>query len=474
MEMKKVLPFDLKVRPHLEKENDSFFSWWLIISWLVVGLVVAVCGFLNLLWLPLFGLLVFPVYFLFFEWRSIFAEGWKNNRVLASIVLAILAIHFTGVLVPETGFDAVWYHLPVLDFFKEIGGISYKANLYQTANPLLSDLVFYPGFQILGEFGAKVTAYLLGVSLLVVVYRLARFVLSERWSWLVLISVLLIQPVTWQFSSFYVDIAKAFWEVSLLWILSEFKDSKRALYVVGILAGATVATKAFSILLIPTILLMIMLVLQKEKTQKIFLFGLGLVTISTLFYVYIWISTGSAFASVNIHLNKLGEIGGQSNLYSYLFQRISSLPISLWNLLISADYVSITIPFLLPFLLIMTPTLIQRKPVLFLQFSLFAATQWMVWWFVPPTSTRYAISGFVILVVLLFWAAEQFSKHKKQWQLSFFFIIGIAVLWHVAPRLVVAQRNLNYLFRNQTRKEYLHQFYDGSVDQHLDSWQQKR
>jgi hypothetical protein len=274
-------------------------------------------------------------------------------------------------------------------------------------------------------------------------------------------------------SSFYVDIARAFWEVSfLVWFL-EKRKSRQVMYLVGVLFGASLATKAFSILVLPIIPVMLFYSKRKARLLSLLLFLVGMLTIISPFYLYTWFVTGSPLISVGIHLQKLQQISGSSSLASHLISRTTLLPISWWYLLVAKEYISLVLFLLFPVLLGMFNRLYAAKKEVVVILSSFALLQWLVWWFVPPTSARYALSGFIVLLVLLFWAVQELLIRRANLALSISTTLVIITIWHLFPRLVVLNRNVSYLLGAQTKRDYVQQFYDGNVDFHLEKWHKK-
>src|SRR5258708_1946884 len=106
----------------------------------------------------------------------------KIDQFLVGSLVVIWFIHLLGVFVPETGFDAVWYHLPIVSEFAKLHRVMYLPDFYQSLNPLWSDLIFLHGYQLAGEIGAKFVAYIFGLSFLFVSYQLAREVMNRRWA----------------------------------------------------------------------------------------------------------------------------------------------------------------------------------------------------------------------------------------------------------------------------------------------------
>jgi len=439
----------------------------------MVGLVTTLLASLQLL-LPVSSLLLlFPTTFL------LLVIGTAASRVssfsgpekcLAVSLVLIWLIHSTGLLVPETGFDAVWYHLPVAQAMTEAQGFVWLTELYQSVNPLFSDLLFTLGLMAAGELGVKLTAFSLALTLLAVTYQLGRHVLSRYWSlWFILV-VSLFQDVSWQSTSFYVDLAKAVWEVAALWLLVDHTLLKKRAsgLAAGMMVGASIGTKFLSLILLP-LFGFITTIIYRWPARRLILAIVGTVLVCGIFYLRTTVHTGTPLFIGQLHLNKLDEIGGHQSPFPYLWERTKLLPSSLPVILFeSRDYVSIILLVFLPFLVLALPTIIKSQTGQAL--VAFAGFQYLVWWFLPPLSTRYAVSGFIILCLLLIWSVQKWCQEKTHYLVPLSLVLLLATGINVLPRLPTLQRNISYLSNRKPVPQYLQQFYDGNADQHLQRW----
>ncbi len=399
----------------------------------------------------------------------------KNNKLIYFLSLIWLS-HFIQVLVPETGFDAIWYHLPVADSIIKHGKIVFSPELYQSLNPLFSDLFFIFGYFLLGSTGTKIIAFIFAIFLMIATYKLSRIFLSSRLSFGVVSLVSTFQVVSWQSSSFYVDVAKAFWEIlAIYFILKSIDSDKTSEKLKASLAfGASLATKLFSVFLLPVYYLIVAKIFSLNKKSSSFKSRLQLILILLLplslpayFYINSYLITGNPFYSFSIHLNKLSEIGGKANFVEYLLSRSLYLPSSPIKIIFVRDYVSPLIPLLLIPVLFKIKKIIKDKK-LFVLF-IFSMSQWLLWWYLPPLSTRYALSGFIALFILEISVLKRYFSTKITEKKILVVLVIFATL-NFTPRLLVNYRSLRFLFGNQTERQYIEQFYDGSIDQKLKNW----
>jgi hypothetical protein len=401
------------------------------------------------------------------------------SKLLYILLGIIWASHFIQVFVPETGFDALWYHLPVAKAIVEHSQLIYLPDLYQSANPLFSDLLFTTGYWLLGDIGTKIVAYLFGLSLIGVSYLLARKYLSKAWSLLCVTLISTFQVISWQSASFYIDVAKAFFEITSLLFLYRFlfegsliikntnEESIHSLVISAITFGASLATKLFSIFLLPVYVLLTWLFSQSNKIKNSCTFLLGALILPLPFYIFTYVSTGNAFYSFVVHINKLGQIGGESNFFSYLISRTLLLPSSLVELFIATDYVSFIFIIFLPIIIYNYQKVVSKQHLFLLLFSL---AQYLIWWYLPPQSSRYALSGFITLAILYFSIIAQYTRVNTKYLWPVVCTILLSICINFAPRVLVNLRSLPYVLQQQTKEDYLKQFMDGSIDKNIKEW----
>lgn len=376
--------------------------------------------------------------------------------------------HFIQVLVPETGFDAVWYHLPVVDGILKNGEIIFSPDLYQSINPLFSDLFFLVGYYFLGETGTKLIAYFFAVGLIYASYKLSKLFVDSKLSFGIITLISTFQVISWQSASFYIDVAKAFWEIlAIYFFIKSIKTNKLIDKIKSVFAfSASLATKLFSIFLLPTFLYIHFKTSNTNSRMTLIQAVIFSLILPTYFYLNSYFVTGNAFYSFSIHLDKLSEIGGESNLLKYLFDRTLLLIFSPLKLIVVRDYVSPLISILLIPVVFKIREIYgnEKLRVLFI----FSVSQWLLWWYLPPLSTRYALSGFITLLILEITVLKKYFVKVTNHQILISLVLFASI--NFVPRLFVNARSLSYLLGNQTHKEYVEQFYDGSIDQKLKDW----
>lgn len=467
--------------------------FWLILSWLAVGVVATAAGFLGFLYPITAVVLLLPcaaiTHYLVGAYPAIRAHSLGRLELFISVLIIVVWLsHAVQVLTPETGFDAVWYHLPVAAADTRAHRFVYLRDLYQSVNPLFSDATLFLGFMVAGELGAKCVAYLFGLTLLLLAYSTARVLLPRVWSLILALTISTFQVVAWQSASFYVDVAKAAWELMAIWCVlyasvyreqlrQSFFSTDHVLMLSALALGGSLATKQFSLLLLPVFCVLWWLSSAEKNlfAKCVLVTKLSVIALMVLapFLLFSLKHTGIPWYGVSTHLQNLQPIAAQASLNDLLRQRATMIWQSPAAMLLARDYTSPLLVMLLPILIWAAwKRRLQRGVSLML--AIFAVGQWLIWWFVPPLSTRYALGGFVALGVLELFHLVALAEEKKWPQRPILIALtAVAVLFFI-PRLMVNMRSMRYVLGLQSKQAYLDQFRDGWIDELFDRWHGKR
>ena len=161
------------------------------------------------------------------------------------ILLSLIALNLLGVFMPELGFDALWYHLPLSKLFLTRGQWYFPGGLYYySAMPRLAEVISLPLFSLIGYHGPKLVQFFAGLGVVFLLFRLAKkytgnFLLALTAANLFYATWL----VSWQSSSGYVDLVRTLFEMTALYLLVEGKTTKRRLLTAGIFLGLAIGTK---------------------------------------------------------------------------------------------------------------------------------------------------------------------------------------------------------------------------------------
>ncbi len=452
---------------------------WLLSAWAVAALCAVFAGFTGFL-LPFVSLLlIVPVSLsvALVSWYLYSGSKDRTTYFLSLFLSFILLCNFVGTLVPEHGFDAVWYHLPVISAVVTTHHFVYLPELYQSVNPQLSDVLLALGYQVLGEFGTKFVAFSFVLTLIAVVGGALLQKIDRTWSLLITSCIALFQVITWQGGSAYIDVAKALWEVGavyVLMLLEKPQQSMRTTLALSILyatlCGMSIATKEFSLVLLPFFIILYWMTVRNWKRSAFV--TLILLCVSAPFYIFSWLQTGSPITALQQHTDRVSELTGFATWSEYLVNRTVTLPVApVFASFLVRDYTS---PLFFLIFYWFCVQFIQKKlsktqSVVFL----FVVLQLSIWWFLPPLSTRYALSGFILGFVFSILHFVQTSR--VQWQKHLLFVLLCSTaLSMTLPRVLVAYRDMQYVLGYQTKEVYLSQFLDGNIDGPLKKWHGSR
>jgi len=439
---------------------------WLILSLWCSGAVAVVAGFTGVFYPWLSSLLILPAILIIaaaFHVFKIFPKFTKLEKSLGLLIGLWWFLHGLQVFTPETGFDALWYHLPLAKVVTNGHHFLGDPNFYQSFNPQFSDSIFYLGFAAAGELGAKLVAYLFGLGLILSSYLLSRNFLSRIHALLAMLLISSFQVISWQVSSFYIDVAKAFWEISALYFL--LGKSRHSISKSSLVFGASLASKFFSVALLPTMTLIALM--QKGKSAAINFVIVSLL-LAVPFYWFSFAVSGNPFYSAFEHVGKLSQIGGTSSPLNYILLKTLQLPLLPFEVLLTREYTSPTLILLLPLMIMYWKKIRQNRQLFVL--SLFTLTQLLIWWYLPPLSVRYALSGFVTATILMIYLLKKWWRERKinlKWLVIGLIVAGILFL---PVRMAVVMRSSQYIFGLQSKEQYLQQFLDGNVDSVLKNW----
>jgi hypothetical protein len=435
-------------------------------SWALCGVIGTLAGFTGIFYPLIAILLILPialmvVSIIFLIKKPQHKTVTKSEKALIAIIGLWWLLHSLQVFTPETGFDALWYHLPLAQQTVTNHRFVGDPTFYQSFNPQFSDSIFYLGFAVLGDFGTKIVAYLFSLTLIATVYVLSRLFLNRQQSLLTILLVSSFQVISWQSASFYIDIANAVWQLSSLVVILKWQ---RMNINGGFFLGASLATKLFSILLLPV--MAVITWITNGKKAALFFIVASLVVVAP-FYLFAEKISGNAFYSAFHHVGKLSEIGNASSISQYVLERTLSIPMAFYQLVVSREYTTPLIIILFPLLIIFRKKFVTDKKLISL--VIFSIFQLLTWWYLPPTSVRYALSGFITATILVVYFLNILAKNSHHKQLLFYGLI-LAGIIAFPVRLMVANRSLLFLTGQQTKEEYIQQFYDGNVDAVLKKW----
>ncbi len=387
----------------------------------------------------------------------------KKYPIFTCIAFVILISHAVGVFLPEVGFDALWYHLPITKTFVETHKTVFDVHLYQSAMPRLGSYLFVLPYMVLGTFGVKIFTYILGLLLFFQVFRLSRVFLSQKDSFILLLVFMSFHTISWQMSSAYVDMLRTLFEVSCVLFLFKKNRLRYALYA-GVFMGIALSVKTLTLFFLPIYLLFI---LYKYGHTYTIVFCISSLMVVMPMYIQSYLWTGNflypLFEKLNGSEQMLGE--GYSSLKDWVLSRVIRLPTLPFMMSISSEsYTTPLFMFSIPFMFLKAKTL--HKDIASL--LLFTVALFIMWFFIPPLSVRYILTGFVLFLILSFYVVKDIQKKHIFYAMCF---VGICINMIIRFGTHVSSRD--YLLGRQTEQSYIQKYDVGISKGPIEHWYEK-
>lgn len=420
----------------------------------MIPLLLGFSGYLlwfSWAWFPLAVCLqIFAVLLLF---RDIWDAGRKFLRTshpgVSMMFGALALLYVVPIFLPETGFDALWYHLPITEVFVQTHTIAFIPELYQSAMPRLGSLMFVPSYVLGGVLGVKIFVYLISFGAILWVYEIAQQWFRPSWAAFVTLCVWSFHVFGWQSSSAYVDQVRFLFEVAAIWLVIQHVRTRVFLTIIAILFGFALSTKLIALFFLPGFFIWLMVEYGWKTALVMTIISLGVVA---PWYVQAYQWTGNPVYPLFQQLNGQEQLllAGVSSVWGWFVQQCVKLP--LLPFLLATNIESYTSPlFVLGYL-----GLFMRRNV-WKPLYAYLLIAGLVLLLLPPFSFRYAWSAMVILFLLL-------AKHyydvfsKKKIAMMVFVCVGVSgVLFQVLTRTMLLVSVFPILSGNISSEKYVQQ-----------------
>ena len=230
----------------------------------------------------------------------------KFEKFLLLLIGVQIFINLIGVLGPEYGFDALWYHLTIPKiylFTHEIVHIP-GSLFYYSDMPKLTEMLYVSALSFGNEITAKLIHFSFGILTLVAIYKLSRMFLSKTFSLLVATLFYSNLVVGWMSITAYVDLARTFFEVMTLWAFMKWYQRRDRKWLISssIILGLAISTKLLalgSLFIFTALIIYISLKVFKNNLKlisaNILVYLLIALLISIPWFVFSFIHTGNPF-----------------------------------------------------------------------------------------------------------------------------------------------------------------------------------
>lgn len=368
------------------------------------------------------------------------------------LLVSLITLNFIGVLMPELGFDALWYHLPLSKLLLTKGQWYFPGGLYYySAMPRLAEMISLPLFSVIGYHGPKLVQYLAGLVTVYVIYRLAKKFTQD--SLLSLTAVNLFYAtwlVSWQSASGYVDLVRTMFEAAALYFLVGGIIHRRVIS--GVLLGLAIGTKW-------------------QALGSLFLYALifspvllvpALLTASPWFYLAYHFTGNPAYPLFEkfMSLTQLAQVSPTYFSAAEIFTRLAAAPIFLTRP--SEDFLSpVTgIVYLISFLGLVS----SRKQIR--QLSLLGILGTFYLLLTPPPSTRYYLPYLPAVILTTIYILSRL-KDKISYPIILVFTISSLVV--LAMRTGSYLKYLPYLTGQRNLNQFLTSLSGRLPDTFIDS-----
>ncbi len=377
----------------------------------------------------------------------------KFSLILIFFLIVQIIVNFIGVLGPEIGFDALWYHLTLPKIYITYHSIfNIPGNLlYYSDMPKLTEMIYVPALMFGNSTLAKFTHFIFGILVLFVLYRLSRKFLPRNFSLLVLLVFYSNLVVGWETISAYIDLSRTFFELTALFGFIEWLEQKNSkkLILSALMLGFAVSAKVLALESLLIFLILLFIIALKEKIRLFiflknsFLFIFFSLAVPLPWFIFSFINTGNPLYpffdnSVNTGTN-------------FSIPDVLNFPKDIINLfLFSSDPIS-------PFYLISVPLVLliifktgKRIKIIF-AYSLLA----LFFWYITPRvgGGRFILPYLPAFSFISVYAVFFIKNKNLKWFLVF--VIFIIFFSSVGYRFMANKRFIPVILGKESKSSYL-------------------
>jgi hypothetical protein len=380
--------------------------------------------------------------FLLFKKRlSLKPKKAKTVFLLAGLLLVQIFINFVGVLSPELGFDALWYHLTLPKLFLLNHAVYHIPGglLYYSDMPKVAEMLFVGALSFGNEMVAKFSQFMIGIFIGITLYRFSRTFLSPK-SALVAVAIYYANiVVAWESTAAYIDLIRTFFEFLALWSFINWVKTEKLKWFItsSLMVGFAITSKFLGFGSLFIFLLLIIFTSKKHILQRVqysLVYCLIALCIPLPWFIFAYIHTGNPFYP----------------FFSSLLNQLTPEPLSItrftldtWNIFVNApDPVSPLYLMFLP-LIILFFKMMKKELRLIVIYSLLAI---IVWYFTPRIGGGRFLLPYLPAFSLVCGAVfEIVQNNKKKY--------GFLSMYLTALIIVISILTIGY--RSAAEKKYI-------------------
>lgn len=429
----------------------------------VFSYVIFLLGVFHLLYKPviLVCFAVCIIVLLLFLRRAIcsFRFGRKFTSfsiIILSITIIQAVVNLVGVLGPEIGFDALWYHLTLPKLYLDNHAIYHIPGslLYYSDMPKLTEMLYIVALSLGNEITAKFIHFSFGILILIALYKLSRKFFDRTSSFLVILVFYSNLVVGWESVSAYIDLSRTFFEVLSLWALVNFAENreKKWLVIAALMFGFALSTKILALASIVPLLFLLFAVCYKQgiKTavKSIMIFCVISMSVVLPWMIFSFINTGNPVYPFFSKIYPVYFAITTVNIFVFIRDLIQLL-------LFSADPIS-------PIYIIMAPILILyllRVRVVIRYIALYVLMAILIWYITPRTGGGRFILPYLPAASLLVIAVIKTLKSLIFQRIIIAVILLLAGI-SVSYRAIANAKYFPFLVGKETKSKFLSKHLD--------------
>jgi len=394
----------------------------------------------------------------------------SRNKLMVffGVLLALQAfINLIGVLGPERGFDALWYHLTLPKLYLTYHAISFIPGglLYYSTMPKLAEMLYTAGLAFGDETIPKFIHFAFGLLTCLALYKLSRKFFNALISLIAVVIFYSNLVLGWESIAAYIDLVRAFFEVMALWAFVEwFENGKKKMFILSaVMVGLAITTK---ILAIGSLAIFVTLIILKGGRKVRIVRDVGVYIFLSLliplpWFIFSYLHTGNP---VYPFFSELYKVVPEPFSFIGFFKEG-------WMLFTHAsDPLSLVYILFLPLVVWLVLRKEKGKSMSVLKIiGLYCLLAVVVWYFTPRTGGGRFILAYLPAFSLLCVAVVHEFWNKRIFSNLLVGIIILASLFSISYRFVANTKYLPVILGQQTKQAFLTKYLNFSYGDFYDT-----
>lgn len=364
----------------------------------------------------------------------------KRFLLIYSLIALSALVYFVNGFLPETGFDALWYHLPIASIYSQSGIVPIPGNLLYYSNmPRLMEVIFAIVLSFFGEFGVHFLSFAVGISTFIILKHFA-LLFVPKFEAIVIAAIFYITPlVGWQSASAYVDIYRTFFETVGLYLIFR----KKCVFA-GILFGLAVSVKTLALGSVVISIFLIYFLTRNVKEVIKFISAVGCTAIP--WFVSSFLQTGNGIYPIGSEL--------LDRSHDFTFHPMTFFTDFLNVFIFPHDPISPIFIIILPLLFGVVFSNYRRFNLYTKAILIYSLGVCIVWWLTPKTGGGRFLLPYIPVLSLV--VGITFMWLKKWKRVLILILIILTCFTNLIYRIAaVHNKGYRYLTGQINKREYL-------------------